>query len=67
VDDEHKRILRLHLGFGYDHVNNYYKVLRIVDFWDLEYFEVKVYSMKAHSWRRVEDRWPCKRESRISW
>jgi F-box interacting protein len=67
VDDEHKRILRLHLGFGYDPVNNDYKVLRIVDFWDLEYFEVKVYSMQAHSWRRVEDRWPCNWESRISW
>jgi hypothetical protein len=23
-------------------------------------FEVKVYSLRAHSWRRVEDEWPYK-------
>jgi hypothetical protein len=26
-------------------------------------FEVDVYSLKAHSWRRLEDEWPCKDSS----
>ncbi|XP_062160995.1 F-box/kelch-repeat protein At3g06240-like [Alnus glutinosa] len=49
-------------AFGYDPVNNDYKAVRIVVFVGLtnEVGEVKVYSLKAHSWRRVEDRRPCK-------
>ena len=43
-------------AFGYDPVNNDYKVL-----WIAEEFEVvKLYSLKANSWRRVEDQWPYK-------
>jgi F-box interacting protein len=72
VDDEHK--LQPHLledegfnfAFGYDPVNNDYKVLRIVEFLRCHKIykdpptavEVKVYSLKAHSWTRVEDEWP---------
>jgi F-box interacting protein len=70
VDDTHK--LRLHATFGYDPVNDDYKVLRIEcgqflnsDDWALEAVEVKVYSLKAHSWRRVEDQLPYKEESFI--
>jgi F-box interacting protein len=71
VDDTHK--LRLHVAaFGYDPVNDDYKVLRIEsgqflnsDDWALEGLEVKVYSLKEHSWRRVEDQLPYKEESFI--
>jgi F-box interacting protein len=43
-------------AFGYDPVNNDYKVL-----WIAEEFEVvKLYSLKANSWRRVEEQWPHK-------
>ena len=63
-------------AFGYDPVNDDYKVLRIVEYFkshervgdeeDLAgAFEVMVYSLKANSWRIVEDEWPYK-ESRIS-
>jgi F-box interacting protein len=45
-------------AFGYDSINDDYKVLRIS-------VEVHVYSLKAHSWRRVEGKSPY-RESRIS-
>ncbi|XP_059428467.1 F-box/kelch-repeat protein At3g06240-like [Corylus avellana] len=52
------------LAFGYDPVNNDYKVLMIVFVTNEGYgrkpLETMVYSMKAHSWRRAEDQWPCK-------
>jgi F-box interacting protein len=50
-------------AFGYDPVNNDYKILRIVKFHELTSgLEVKVYirSLKAHTWRKVEDEWPYK-------
>ncbi|XP_059441998.1 F-box/kelch-repeat protein At3g06240-like [Corylus avellana] len=46
-------------AFGYDSVNNDYKVLKIMEFGRM-FFEVHVYSLKAHSWRLVEDKWPFK-------
>ncbi|XP_059441997.1 F-box/kelch-repeat protein At3g06240-like [Corylus avellana] len=49
------RPLEKAFAFGYDPVNNDYKVL-----WIGEEFEVKLYSLNAHSWRRVEDQWPYK-------
>jgi F-box interacting protein len=58
-------------AFGYDPINNDYKVLRIVEYFESSHeelaqaFEVKVYSLKAHSWSRVEHEWPYV-ESRIS-
>ncbi|XP_062166897.1 F-box protein CPR1-like [Alnus glutinosa] len=73
--------VRLNLAFGFDPVNNDYKVLKIVfvesvkpDNWGLEPqwaieimdpIEIMVYSLKSHSWRRVEDQWPYKEESFI--
>ncbi|XP_021719571.1 F-box protein CPR30-like isoform X1 [Chenopodium quinoa] len=46
-------------GFGYDLVNDDYKVVRVIqystehpDFYDSE---VKVFSLKANSWRRIRD------------
>lgn len=42
-------------GFGYDHVNDDYKVLRIAQFWDEVVDEVKVYNLKSNSWRRIKD------------
>lgn len=42
-------------GFGYDHVNDDYKVVRIVQFWDEVVNEVKVYSLKSNSWQRIKD------------
>jgi F-box interacting protein len=71
VDDKlDKQVVRFNLAFGYDPVNNDYKVLRIVIF-DLEsktksLEEVKVYSLKAHSWRRVKDQLPSKEPFIIS-
>jgi F-box interacting protein len=74
VGDKHKQGVRLNslnLAFWYDPVNTDYKVLRIVKFDDLEsktrsLEEVKVYSLKAHSWRRIEDQLPYKEPFMIS-
>jgi F-box interacting protein len=58
-------------AFGCDPVNDDYKVLRIVEYFessDEEFagaFEVKVYSLKAHCWTSAQDKWPYS-ESRIS-
>ncbi|XP_044461900.1 F-box protein CPR1-like [Mangifera indica] len=49
-------------GFGYDHVKDDYKVVRMVRFkqgedddigWFIDY-EVKVFSLKTNSWRRIK-------------
>ncbi|KAH7836720.1 hypothetical protein Vadar_004760 [Vaccinium darrowii] len=45
---------------GYDPVSDDYKVVRFIQFygqdvWDSFDSEVKVYSMKSHSWRRIQD------------
>jgi len=74
VDDKHKqgvRVNSLNLAFWYDPVNTDYKVLRIVKFDDPEsktksLEEVQVYSLKAHSWRRIEDQLPYKEPFIIS-
>ncbi|KAK4588573.1 hypothetical protein RGQ29_019543 [Quercus rubra] len=46
-------------GFGYDSVNDDYKLVRISQFVDLESegfaSEVKVFSLRANEWRRVEE------------
>jgi F-box interacting protein len=68
-------------AFGYDPVNNDYKVLKTafvknvkLDNWGLEPSwanaimqpkKIMVYSLKSHSWRRVEYQWPYKEESFI--
>ena len=56
-------------AFGYDMCNDDYKVLRVTTFHNggqpLNEFEVKVYSLRSHSWRKIEDRWP-KKECTIS-
>jgi F-box interacting protein len=49
-------------AFGYDSVNNDFKVLKIMELSRM-LFEVNVYSLKSHSWRRVEDKWPYKNSS----
>ncbi|XP_059631098.1 F-box protein CPR1-like isoform X2 [Cornus florida] len=45
-------------GFGFDSVSDDYKLVRIVQFCgfndDLFYSEVKVYSLKSNSWRRIQ-------------
>jgi F-box interacting protein len=46
------------LALGYDPINDDYKVVRVVKFyknWRISTFEVKVYSLRVHYWRRVED------------
>jgi F-box interacting protein len=51
------------LAFGYDPVNDDYEVVRVVKFYKnqrISVFEVKVYNMRVHYWRRVEDEWPYK-------
>ncbi|KAM3701312.1 hypothetical protein ACJW31_05G162300 [Castanea mollissima] len=57
------------IAFGYDLCNDDYKVLRVTAFCNrgqpLEEFEVKVYSLRFHSWRKIEDQWP-KKECTIS-
>ena len=63
-----------HFAFGHDPHNNDYKVLRVVTFDNgdqlLKEFEVKVYSLlikkvkvyslRSHSWKKIEDQWPQK-------
>ncbi|VFQ69951.1 unnamed protein product [Cuscuta campestris] len=44
---------RLVYGFGYDKVSDDYKVLRIIQSFDCE-SEVKVFSMKSKSWRKID-------------
>jgi F-box interacting protein len=50
------------LAFGHDPINDDYKVMRVVRFKrNIEAtraFEVKLYSLRAHSWKRVEGEWP---------
>ncbi|XP_059631104.1 F-box protein CPR1-like [Cornus florida] len=45
-------------GFGYDCVSDDYKLVRMVQFFGYSvnsfYSEVKVYSLKANSWRRIQ-------------
>ena len=57
------------IAFGYDLCNDDYKVLRVIAFYNrgqpLKEFEVKVYSLRSHSWRKIEDQWP-KKECTIS-
>ncbi|XP_074307550.1 F-box protein CPR1-like [Silene latifolia] len=44
-------------GFGYDHVNDDYKLVRAIQFMGDDEFdsEVKVYSLNSGSWRRIRD------------
>ena len=57
------------IAFGYDLCNDDYKVLRVIAFYNrgqpLKEFKVKVYSLRSHSWRKIEDQWP-KKECTIS-
>ncbi|PSS24777.1 F-box protein [Actinidia chinensis var. chinensis] len=47
-------------GFGYDPITDDYKVVRLIQFygedvWDSFDSEVKVYSSRSNSWRRIKD------------
>ncbi|KAK9740744.1 hypothetical protein RND81_03G057400 [Saponaria officinalis] len=44
-------------GFGYDHVTDDYKLVRVIQFMGDDEFdsEVKVYGLKSGSWRRIRD------------
>ncbi|XP_059446653.1 F-box protein CPR1-like [Corylus avellana] len=50
------------LAFGHDPVNDDYKVMRVHEFYRKidakSAIEVKVYSLRAHSWKSVEEEWP---------
>ncbi|XP_059433331.1 F-box protein CPR1-like isoform X2 [Corylus avellana] len=50
------------LAFGHDPVSDDYKVVKVSELCKgrLRSFEVKVYSLRANSWRRVKDKWPIK-------
>jgi hypothetical protein len=54
------------LAFGYDPVSDDYKVVRVVKFYKnqkisaFDSFEVNVYSLRAHSWRRAQGRMTSK-------
>jgi F-box interacting protein len=65
-----------HFAFGYDLVKDDYKLVKIMQYFKyvegLHQFKrdqikrdiyVYVYSLKAHSWRRLEDEWPCEDSS----
>lgn len=49
-------------GFGYDPHNDDYKVMRLVEFFEgnkpVLDFEVNIYSLKSHSWKKIEGKWP---------
>jgi F-box interacting protein len=62
-----------HFAFGYDLVNGDYKFIKIMQYFkyvkglhQIKRHQIKsdidvyVYSLKAHSWRRLEDEWPWK-------
>ena len=53
------------LGFGYDTLNDDYKVLRVVQFLNRE-FDVKMYSLKSKSWKNIKEQWPKKGWKRSS-
>ena len=44
--------------FGYDVVNNDYKVLRVVEF-QKKRLKVKMYSLNMHSWKQIQEVWPA--------
>jgi len=50
------------LSFGHDPDNDDYKVMRVVQFHrnfdDIRAFEIKVYSLRRHCWKKVEEEWP---------
>jgi F-box interacting protein len=50
------------LAFGYDQINDDYKVVRILKPLFASVAEVghHVYSLRGNSWRKVEDKWPDK-------
>ncbi|XP_062149471.1 F-box protein CPR1-like [Alnus glutinosa] len=50
------------LAFGHDPFIDDYKVVKVSELCKgrEQVFEVKVYSLRAHSWRRVNDKWPKK-------
>ncbi|XP_059436434.1 F-box protein CPR1-like [Corylus avellana] len=52
----------LKLAFGYDQINDDYKVVRILKPLLASVSEVchHVYSLRGNSWRKVEDKWPRK-------
>lgn len=53
-------------AFGHDPINDDYKVMRIVKFFRnikgaiQRAYELKIYSLRVHSWKRVEKEWPYK-------
>ena len=51
-----------HLAFGHDPRSDDYKVLRVTEFYmtDSMEFEVKVYSMRSNSWKKIDEQWPNK-------
>ncbi|XP_059437067.1 F-box protein CPR1-like [Corylus avellana] len=71
-----KFIARRHSAFGYDQVNNDYKLLRLVKFWpkawldrqrdERRIYSLEVYSLREHSWRMVEEEWPIEEPYTIS-
>jgi F-box interacting protein len=46
-------------AFGYDGVNNDYKVIRI----SRKLYQIELYSMRGNSWRKVKEEWPLTEES----
>ncbi|KAF5463027.1 hypothetical protein F2P56_018979, partial [Juglans regia] len=58
------------LAFGHDILRDDYKIFRIVQFKERRVdgltSEVKIYSLRAHSWKRINDEWPTKFFSVIS-
>ena len=51
-------------AFGYGKHNDDYKVLRVVNFFNMDKpgkeFEVKVCSLRLQCWKKIEDQWPNK-------
>ncbi|XP_021740370.1 F-box protein CPR30-like [Chenopodium quinoa] len=54
-----KELNRVVYGFGYDHVNDDYKLVRVIQMFsdnsDDHVSEVKLYSLKANTWKRVRE------------
>ncbi|XP_050363263.1 F-box protein CPR1-like [Argentina anserina] len=65
--DNQKRFPKIAYGFGYDSINDDYKLVRVVQFTkddDVVGSEVKIYSIKSNSWKKVQSL-PCTKGLRM--
>ncbi|KAK9283824.1 hypothetical protein L1049_012078 [Liquidambar formosana] len=50
---DYKKFRLVYIAFGFDALNEDYKVVKIVYIYDVEAYEVEVYSLKRDSWKKI--------------